>query len=217
MRQDFVIGLALSAVIHGTVFLEGKLFPNRPPAPVVRERPTLTVIDMPPLEPEEPEIVETTSDAVAPAEFAPPMQVDVPQVVTDTSFVQRIQPPPPENVQPNASLVKIPEHRDNTAWHKLQIFDPSSLDQQPVPRVRTPPQYPFEQRRQGVTGEVLVEFIVDTQGNVLGAFAVRSSQREFESAAVQAVSKWKFKPGRRAGSAVNTRMQIPIVFNLDDA
>ena len=33
--------------------------------------------------------------------------------------------------------------------------------------------------------------------------------------AVRAVSKWKFKPGRRGGKAVNTRMSVPIVFNLD--
>ena len=42
------------------------------------------------------------------------------------------------------------------------------------------------------------------------------SQREFESAAVQAVSKWKFKPGRKGGRAVNTHMQVPIVFTLNE-
>ena len=69
-------------------------------------------------------------------------------------------------------------------------------------------------RRAGITGDVLVEFIVDANGDVRNAFAVRSSQREFETAAVQAVSKWKFKPGRKGGRAVNTRMQQPITFSL---
>jgi periplasmic protein TonB len=67
-----------------------------------------------------------------------------------------------------------------------------------------------------VTGEVLVDFIVDTNGNVINAYAVKSSQREFEDNAVLAVSKWKFKPGRRGGRNVNTHMQVPIVFTLND-
>jgi protein TonB len=71
-------------------------------------------------------------------------------------------------------------------------------------------------RRAGITGEVLVEFIVDANGDVRNAYAVRSTQREFETAAVQAVSKWKFRPGKRGGKAVNTRMQQPISFSLNE-
>jgi protein TonB len=63
---------------------------------------------------------------------------------------------------------------------------------------------------------VVVDFIVDANGDVQNAFAVKMSQREFESAAVQAVSKWKFKPGKKGGRAVNTHMQVPIVFTLNE-
>ena len=34
--------------------------------------------------------------------------------------------------------------------------------------------------------------------------------------AVQAVSKWKFRPGRKNGHAVFTHMQVPIVFTLNE-
>ena len=34
--------------------------------------------------------------------------------------------------------------------------------------------------------------------------------------AIQAVGKWTFRPGRKGGRAVNTRMQVPIVFSLND-
>jgi protein TonB len=71
-------------------------------------------------------------------------------------------------------------------------------------------------RRAGISGEVVVDFLVDTNGDVQNAYAVRSSQREFEAAAVQAVSKWKFKPGRKGGRNVITHMQVPIVFTLSD-
>jgi len=96
------------------------------------------------------------------------------------------------------------------------VFDISKLDQIPQARFRTPPQYPFEMRRAGIAGEVLVEFLVDTEGDVQNAFAARSSQKEFEAAAVQAVMKWKFRPGRKSGQNVVTRMQVPIVFTLNE-
>jgi protein TonB len=98
----------------------------------------------------------------------------------------------------------------------IEVFDISKLDQQPVARFQARPQYPFEMRRAGIAGEVLVDFIVDSNGDVRNAYAVRSSQREFEAAAVQAVSKWKFRPGKKSGRNVNTHMQVPIVFTLNE-
>jgi protein TonB len=70
-------------------------------------------------------------------------------------------------------------------------------------------------RQAGIEGEVTVDFIVTTEGNVAKAFAVRSSRHEFEAAAVAAVSKWKFAPGTKAGRPVNTHMQVPIAFALN--
>ena len=63
-------------------------------------------------------------------------------------------------------------------------------------------------RRAGITGEVTVGFIVDSDGDVQNAYVVSPSQREFEAAALQAVSKWKFRPGKKGGKSVNR------VFNL---
>jgi TonB family protein len=96
-----------------------------------------------------------------------------------------------------------------------QVFDISKLDQTPLPRFQARPQYPFEMRRAGISGEVVVDFVVDANGEVQNAYAVRSSRKEFEAAAVQAVSKWKFKPGRKGGRDVATHLQVPIVFSLE--
>jgi RNA polymerase sigma factor (sigma-70 family) len=95
-----------------------------------------------------------------------------------------------------------------------QVFDISALDQTPAPRFQARPQYPFEMRRAGITGETVVDFVVDFNGDVVDAFAVRSSRQEFEAAAVAAVSKWKFKPGKKDGREVMTHLQVPIVFTL---
>ncbi len=217
MRRDLIIGLLVSALIHGGAFFGDRLFPKHEVVKKkVEEAPAIKIEAPPPIEPDEPEKVELSDEPVKPMDFAPPMQADVPQVVTDTSFVQRIQPPPPENVKPATGIIAIPENRDMSQFRGMKVFDIASLDQQPQPRVRIQPQYPFEMRRAGVTGEVTVDFIVDSNGDVQNAYALKSSQREFEQPAVAAVSKWKFKPGRKGGRNVNTHMQIPIVFTLND-
>ena len=130
-----------------------------------------------------------------------------------------VQPKPPlPTVPPAPAAAGDPANAGNrtvSTFRGTEVFDISKLDQQPQPRFQARPQYPFEMRRAGKSGEVVVDFIVDTNGDVQNAYARKSSQREFEAAAVQAVSKWKFRPGRKAGRNVNTHMQVPIVFSLN--
>jgi protein TonB len=224
MRRDLIIAILASFVFHSSLFYGDKvadyLFPPKAKARVVvvDDTPKIEMMEMPTLEPEKPEVAEESTDtAAAPVDFAPPMQSDVPSIVMADSFVQQMQPPPPENVKPNANLVTIPATRPTTAGTRLtNVFNLADLDQIPVARYQAKPVYPFEMSRAGITGEVTVEFVVDTQGDVREAFAKKSTQREFEASAIQAVSKWKFRAGKRGGKAVNTRMSVPIVFNLSE-
>jgi protein TonB len=212
MRRDLFIALLVSLGVHASLAYFGS-YKSLPPPPPVKDKETVIAIAMPKIEPDPPDVVEDQQQA--PADIAPPMQNDVPQQVTADSFVQPIEPPPPDLSAFAKSAVKIPETR--TGFGKgIEVFDISKLDQAPEPRFQARPVYPFEMRRAGISGDVLVDFIVDTDGNVRNATAVHSSQREFEPAAVQAVSKWKFKPGRKNGHSVFTHMQVPIVFTLDE-
>jgi periplasmic protein TonB len=72
MRRDLIIGIIASALIHGglfgTSFLPEK---PQPPAPV-EDVPTIELMEMPELEIEPEEIVETDEPVEIP-EFAPPM------------------------------------------------------------------------------------------------------------------------------------------------
>lgn len=215
MTRDLILGIVISAVLHLAIFFGDRLVPAK--AVVVKpveEAPKIELIAMPKIE-EEPEIIETNEE-VKPLDLAPPMQQDVPQLVTPDSFVQKIQPPPPEGLTISANMNIVPEVRDPNMFKGMQVFDISKLDQTPVARLQGRPQYPFEMRRAGIAGEVVVDFLVDVNGDVQNAYAIRSSQREFEAAAVQAVSKWKFKPGRKGGRDVITHMQVPIVFTLNE-
>ncbi|ACB75626.1 energy transducer TonB [Opitutus terrae] len=219
MRRDLIIGILLSIAFHGGAAWISEELSKRPTKKhmVQEEAPTIQLMEMPKLEPDEPPETADTSDAeAAPVEFAPPMQTDVPQIVQLDSFVQQVQPPPPENLKPAVGVISIPQNRPTGLGKGIQVFNINQLDQIPQIRATVPPQYPFEMRRAGITGEVLVEFIVDTNGDVRNPFAVRSTQREFETAAVQAVAKWKFRPGKKGGRVVNTRMQQPISFSLNE-
>jgi len=224
MRRDLIIGILASVLFHITFLYGGDLgkylFPPKAKAKVamVDDSPKIELMEMPPLEPDKPDVAEESTDtAAAPVDFAPPMQSDVPSIVMADSFVQQIQPPPPESVKPNSNLVAVPATRPTTAGTHLQnVFSLDQLDQPPDVKYQAKPVYPFEMSRAGITGEVVVQFIVDVNGDVREAFALKSTQREFEASAVQAVSKWKFRAGKKGGKAVNTRMQVPIVFNLSE-
>lgn len=215
MSRDLIIGILLSAILHLAVLFGDRFIPDKQ---VVKkdeeEAPKIQLMEMPKIE-EEPEVVEVNED-VKPLDLAPPMQQDIPQLAQPDSFVQKIQPPPPEGITISANMNIVPEIRDPNMFKGMKVFDISMLDQIPVAKFQARPQYPFEMRRAGIAGEVVVDFIVDTNGDVQNAYALRSSQREFEAAAVQAVSKWKFKAGRKGGRDVPTHMQVPIVFTLNE-
>jgi protein TonB len=93
------------------------------------------------------------------------------------------------------------------------IFSLSELDQQPRPVVQVAPQYPAQLRKRGVRGTVQVVFIVDQQGRVANPRIEKSTDPAFETPALEAVKKWKFEPGTKAGKRVQFKMRVPITFS----
>jgi protein TonB len=53
---------------------------------------------------------------------------------------------------------------------------------------------------------------VDRDGRVRNAKVLSSTDPAFEGAALSAVKKWKFEPGKRKGQAVRFRMRVPVTF-----
>jgi TonB family protein len=95
----------------------------------------------------------------------------------------------------------------------------------PIPSTAKPPQvirssqvtpvYPYAMRRYGITGEVLVNFVVDRDGRVRNPVVVRCSSPAFAEPAIVAVLQWRFEPAEVDGEKVATRMRVPILFALD--
>jgi protein TonB len=220
MRKDLVIGLSASVLVHWSfLFLT-----TTPSAPKKHEVETADVlkIEMPVIPPDEPELKKLDDqpqdeDAVV-SSIAPPSLVEIPNVVPNAVFVMTPEPPPPPGVETAKGVVTIPANPRPPGFGRgiANLFTLDQLDQIPVARFQAQPTYPYDMRREAQEGTVVVAFICDSDGNVRDAYAVSSSRREFESEAVRAVAKWKFKPGRRGGRSVNTKMSVPIVFNLNN-
>jgi protein TonB len=218
MRKDLLIGLSVSVLFHWSFFF----LTTAPSAPKkhVADNADVIKIEMPTLPPDEPDkkMDEQPQDEdQVVSSVAPPSLVEIPNVVPNAVFVMTPEPPPPPGLETAKGVVTIPANPRPPGWGKGygNLFDISQLDQIPVARFQAQPTYPYDMRRQGVEGTVTVGFICDSEGNVRDPYVLNSTHHEFDMEAVRAVSKWKFKPGRRGGKAVNTRMSVPIVFNLD--
>ena len=215
MRRDLFIALLVSVLLHAGLALSDRFLSRKSAPPAPEEIPTIA-ITLPPLEPDEPPAAGSDSAAADPAALAPPTQPDVPAIRLDTPFVQPLQPAAPTGLAHPATLITIPVGRPGggSGSGLGQLFNLADLDQNPEPTAKVSPVYPYEMRRSGITGEVVVGFTVDTEGNVRDATIISSTQREFEASALAAVRQWKFKPGKRSGRAVNARMTLPISFTL---
>ena len=92
-KGDLFIGLVTAVVvIVGSAWI-GEYLRGGPPKPKPADEVKTVQITMPNIEPDQE--VQDTEQTSAPADIAPPMQSDVPQIVTDTSFVQPCSRPRP--------------------------------------------------------------------------------------------------------------------------
>ena len=91
----------------------------------------------------------------------------------------------------------------------------AGMDSPPVPVNRLPPTYPAALLRKGVGGRVLVTAKVDAAGRVTSASIKQSSGHDaLDKSAIQAVGKWKFKPGTKGGKPVPATCVVPFNFEV---
>lgn len=91
------------------------------------------------------------------------------------------------------------------------LFSIADLDQVPRAVHRPPPAFTAEMRRKA-PATVYVVFEVDQRGRVDNAIVPQPVDPMFDKAALTAVRKWKFEPGKRNGEPVRFRMRAPITF-----
>ena len=216
MNKDLIVGVAVSLALHSSIIIFSRK--NAPPPRVVQQEEKSVQLEMPPLDEEKEDKIEELNNDPVENVIAPPSLTDVPTIVPVDAFQQTLTPPPPPGLTPSKGAITIPVNKPGANFGKgiSNLFNIGDLDQQPVARVRQAPTYPYDMRRAGINGTVVVEFIINTDGDVIQTQIVRSSHREFEMPALQAVQKWKFKPGRKGGRVVNVRASQLLEFNATE-
>lgn len=113
-------------------------------------------------------------------------------------------PAPVESAKPSAVAAPPP------AIIEAPRFDAAYLSNEP-------PAYPLAARRRGIEGNVLLRAQISKQGTCLHAEIKRGSGSEvLDSAALDAVKKWRFVPARQGRETQVAWVEIPIAFRLDN-
>lgn len=78
------------------------------------------------------------------------------------------------------------------------------------------PSYPTALRAAGMEGEVLVQFVVDQQGNVENSTfkVVKSTNPAFTAAVREVLPAWRYRPAEVSGRRVKQLVQEPFAFRL---
>jgi TonB family protein len=84
----------------------------------------------------------------------------------------------------------------------------------PVLVSKTEPQYSEEARKAGIQGTVLLYVQIDPTGKATNIRVVKSLTRGLDENAIEAVEKWKFKPGAKNGDPVTVEATIEVNFRL---
>jgi protein TonB len=114
------------------------------------------------------------------------------------------------------ALAGFGEVRALTAVQAIQeeTFDVSELEKRPEAVSQVAPTYPPELRKAKIEGLVTLVFILSEEGRVEEPRIENSSRPEFEKPALEAIRKWRFRPGMKEGQAVRTYVRIPMRFRV---
>jgi protein TonB len=94
-------------------------------------------------------------------------------------------------------------------------LDLKQVDQAPSVMRKVEPEFPLEARRLHLGGKVVVKFLVKADGSVAKASVIKADpEGVFDQSALDAICKWRFKPGRYKGSDVATWVVLTIQFRF---
>jgi protein TonB len=230
-RIDIIIGVLVSAGLHGGVLWGGELFDMAKKHGVKTEGEEQAIvaaaIDFTP-EPEEEKLKnedeqktddenKDVNDSDSSGDLAAASLPEPMNTVGVSDITTVIKPAPPVAPKTDSTNWAPPSKQTRSLdTNKFKEFvDFAKLDKKPQARSQTPPRYPFELKRQGIQGECTVQFFVDENGVVSDPIVVSTTHQEFQKPCLDAVMQWRFSPGMKNGRKVATRMQQAFPFKLN--
>ena len=125
-----------------------------------------------------------------------------------------------QTVQPKTEKPKeeiIPPKEEKPVTEEPSFFVAVEEPPQPIgglAAIQNKIVYPIAAKRQGIEGKVLIQAIIDENGNVAKAKIIKGIGSGCDEAALDAVKSSKFTPGKQRGKNVRVQITIPIVFKL---
>jgi periplasmic protein TonB len=168
----------------------------------------VTAADLPP--PVEDTPPPPTVEEQKPPEAAPePMLTEVAQQIPIVATIDAV-------MGTGGGTIDYGTVKSLTATQAIQdeTFDVSELEKKPEAITQIPPAYPAELRKAKIEGMVTLVFVLSEEGRVEDARVENSSRPEFEKPALDAIRKWRFRPGEKDGQPVRTYIRIPMRFRV---
>ena len=203
-KRTFELSLIIALAIMIVAF---KFFPDLKTAEVALEGPQelFTVEDIqqtkqenrPPPPPKPPIPIEAPSEDVL-------EDIEIGETELDVNAEMEAPPPPPKEEK------KVEE--EPTYFVAVEEMP------EPIGGIRAIQEkivYPEIAKRAGVEGKVYILAFVDESGNVTKAQVLKGIGAGCDEAALDAVLKTKFKPGKQRGKPVKVQVSIPVVFKLN--
>jgi len=160
-----------------------------------------------------------------PRKKEPPKRTTTATVKTKTRAIP-IPDPTPDEPEPYQEWAEIVDEYEPPPPNTEFDFGPPQLPPEPLrvggdvsPPVKIKdvhPEYPELARKARIEGIVILEAIIDENGNVVKARILRSPGKAFgfDDAALEAVKQWKFKPGLQNGVPVPVIYALTVQFKL---
>ncbi|QTA85882.1 energy transducer TonB [Desulfonema magnum] len=149
----------------------------------------------------------------------PRMNFEVPDVsfeINPTLKTGMAIAPPPVEQKPEPVVQQAPSQPVPVTRSVPSEFGMDEVDEKPRVLQKVEPVYPYRARRRDIKGMVTVKFLVSVSGDVTKPSVVEAKPRGvFEQSVLEAIRRWRFKPGYFQGKAVPTWVILPIQFNLN--
>jgi len=212
-------GMFMSTVFQGALII-GAVYATMGVAQEVEEvlmDTIMLMMDEPEPEPEEPDEPPPIVTSLNP----PPRgfqvltaPVDIPTVIPEVNLQERFDPRDYSGVGVEGGVFSGIEGGTGPV-DLTQVFAEAVVDEVPE-RISCPlPEYPRMMQQANIEGQVLLQFVVETDGHVgSDIVTLSSSHRAFEGPARDMISRCLFRPGRVRASPVRVLVQMPIIFNL---
>lgn len=180
---------------------EEKKEQSKPEPPKKVRKPDQTQTPKPPKKPKTDAITKKPPPEIVPKQVSQPF--NEPLVDYETL--------PPEPAEEPFQVAALPSEADMTPR-----LSPSGIREAiPLYRENPPPRYPRIARRKGYEGTVVLEVLVNTEGQVADLRIFRSCGHPvLDKAAMKSIRNWVFEPAMRGDKKVEMWVKIPVRFEL---